>query len=955
MTRPACASRIPVAPVPHPGDSLVNCIFDWSFTWDAGQTMTPLRLLGRAEECAALDEVIADIRRGESRSLVLRGEAGIGKTALLRHLVESAGGLTVARAVGVESEMELAFASLHQLCGPLLDRLPTLPAPQREALGIVFGLSSGSAPDRFLVGLAVLSLFSDAAEQRPLLCVVDDAQWLDQASLLTLAFVARRLLAEPIGIVFAARNPGGELEHLTEIEVRGVRDGDARALLGSAVRFRLDERIRDRIVAETRGNPLALLELPRGLTAIQLAGGFGQLGARGLTERIELSFARQIELLSVDARRLLLLAAAEPLGDPLLLWRATARLGIAPGSADEAESHGLLAIGELVTFRHPLARSAVYRSADARERRAVHLALAESTDRDVDPDRRAWHLAAAAAGFDEQIATELERSAVRARTRGGVAAAAALLQRAVALTGDPERRADRALAAAQACLAAGAFDGARRLLTVAGAGPLGELGLARVNLLQAELAFAQNRGGDAPQLLLRAATKLETLDVRLSRNTYLEAWGAALFAGRLATGAGLPEVSRAVATAPEPHPPLPCDLLVDGLALIFTDGRPAATPVLRRAVAAFLSSEVSTEEMLRWGWLATRAANFLWDYDNGVQIGTRAVTLARQSGALEVLAVADNARGQAAAFGGDFGAAELLIAEVDAVKEATGTRIPRYAALALAGLRGIQGAAAELIDDIVGQATAGGQGTAVQYALWAKSVLMNGLGRYDEALAAAVEASSQTPQLFIAAWSLSELVEAARRTGNTELAQSALTRLGEHTQDCDSDWGLGVLARSSALLSQGEAAARLYGEAIERLSRTRLRPDLARAHLLYGEWLRREHRRVDARAELRAAHELFVAIGMQAFAERARVELLATGERVRKRIVETRDELTPQERQIARLARDGLSNSEIGARLFLSPRTVEWHLRKVFNKLGVRSRQELSGALPSSGNEPVPA
>src|SRR6516162_956678 len=443
-------------------------------------------LRGRSSECALLDGLVSAVRRGQSQSLVLRGEAGIGKTALVEYLVASASDLTVVRAVGVESEMELAYASLHQLCGPLLDRLDRLPVPQRQAMEIVFGLSAGGAPDRFLVGLAVLSLFAAVAEERPLLCVVDDAQWLDRTSGLTLAFVARRLLAEPIGIVFGAREPGEELRRMPELEVRGVREGDARALLSSAVRFKLDEAVRDRIIAETRGNPLALLELPRGLTASQLAGGFGLLAAQALTGRIEESFIRRLELLSDDARRLLLVAAAEPTGDPLLLWRAAGRLGLGPADAEAAEAEGLVAIGGRVTFRHPLVRSAMYRSAAAEDCRKVHLALAEATDRQTDPDRRAWHLAAAAAGPDEEVALELERSAGRAKARGGLAAAAAFLQRAVALTEDPVRRADRALAAAEASLQVGAFDAALRLVATAEGGRLDEFQRVRVDLLRAE-------------------------------------------------------------------------------------------------------------------------------------------------------------------------------------------------------------------------------------------------------------------------------------------------------------------------------------------------------------------------------------------------------------------------------------------------------------------------------------
>jgi len=846
--------------------------------------------------------------------------------------------------------MELAYASLHQLCTPLLDRLQRLPPPQRQALEIVFGQSAGPAPDRFLVGLAVLSLFSEVAEERALLCVIDDAQWLDRVSALTMAFVARRLLADPIGIVFAARDSGDALQHLPDLELRGVRNGDARALLSSAVRFQLDERVRDRIIAEMRGNPLALLELPKGLTATQLAGGFGALGALDLSGRIEESFVRQLQLLSRDARRLLLLAAAEPLGDPLLLWRAAARLGIQPAAANDVEAHGLLLIGERVAFCHPLARSAIYRSADGPERRAAHLALAEVTNPEVDPDRRAWHRAAATTDPDEEVALELELCAGRAQARGGLAAAAAFLQRAAMLTEDSALRAERALAAAEAGLRAGAFDVVRSLLSAAEAGSLDELGQARVDRLKAEIAFVQNRASDAPLMLLQAARQLETLHVRLSRDTYLDAWSAALGAGRMASrGSSLIDVSRAAANAPDAgDPPLPRDLLLDGLALLFTEGRPASTPVLRRAIDAFASDEISPEEMLRWGWLASRAANILWDYDRCLEISMRAVQVARDAGALEVLVMVDNACGQAAAIGGDFATAAVFTTELDAVKEATASRIAPLAALALAGVRGQEPGASQLIDSVITQAISEGQGTAIQYAHWAKAVLMNGLGRYEEALAAAVEATEATPQLFLAMWALSEMIEASTRTQSTELGERALTRLGEHTQGTDSDWALGVHARARALLSEGEVAERLYREAIERLGRTRLQPDLARAHLVYGEWLRRRNRRIDARAQLREAYGLFLTIGMEAFAERARGELLATGEKVRTRVADPRAELTPQERQIARLARDGLSNPGIGAQLFLSPRTVEWHLRNIFTKLDIRSRRELASALRES-------
>ena len=880
---------------------------------------------------------------------MLRGEAGIGKTALLGYLVEAASDLTVLRAEGVESEMELAFAGLQQLCAPLLDRLSRLPAPQRDALEIVFGLSDGGAPERFLVGLGVLSLFSEMAEDRPLLCVVDDAQWLDQASALTLAFVARRLLAEPVAIVIAAREPGEELRHMPELEVLGLRNGDARALFSSVVQFKLDERVRDRIIAETRGNPLGLLELPRGLTATELAGGFGLIGGQALTGKIEHSFVRRLEELADDARLLLLLAAAEPTGDPVLLRRAADRRGIGPAAADGAEASGLLEIGERVAFRHPLVRSAAYRSAVGPDRRAVHLLLAQATDRELDPDRRAWHLAAAASGPDEDVAVELERSAGRAQARGGLAAAAAFLQRSFALTQDPARRAERALAAAQASLQAGAFDVADGLLAAAEIGPLDALQLARLNLLRAQLAFASSRGSDAPPLLLRAAKTLQPLDPRLARETYLDAWSAALFAGRFARAGGLGEVSREARGAPPAADPTRAsDLLLDGYALLLTDGRAGATPLLQQAVKAFAGERASVEEVLRWGWLATVAAVIVWDYDSCLAVASRGVQLARDSGALTVLAVALNIMGQAVALGGDYRRAARLVSEADAVTEATGTPVLRYAAIYLSAYRGREGDVAELNDATVPEATAAGQGNAVQFVSLATAVVANAGGRYREALAPALDASDDMPELVVSMWALIELVEAAVRSGEMELACKAVDRLAERSDVSANDWSRGVEARSRALVSEGVAADELYREAIDRLSRTRLRPELARAHLLYGEWLRRERRRVDARAQLRVAHEQCMSIGMEGFAERARRELLATGEKVRKRTVETRDDLTAQERQIAELARDGMANPEIGARLFLSPRTVEWHLHKVFGKLGIRSRHELAAALARS-------
>ncbi len=911
----------------------------------------PVSLRGRSRECALLDDLLSAVRRGESRSLVLRGEAGVGKTALLDYLVESASDLSVARAEGVESEMELAYAGLHQLCAPMLHRMVRLPAPQRHALEIVFGMRAAEAPDRLLVGLAVLSLLSEAAEERPLLCVVDDAQWVDQSSALALAFVARRLLAEAVGLVFAAREPGDELRHVTEMWVRGLQQGDARALLSSALRFRLDERVGDQIIAETQGNPLALLELPRGLTATQLASGFGLLGAKTLSGRIVETFVRRLKTLSEDGRRLLLLAAAEPVGDPLLLWRAAGRLEVGTAAADEVETQDLLAIGDRVTFRHPLVRSAVYGSAAPRERRAAHLALANATDGDIDPDRRAWHLAAAAPGPDERVAVELERSAGRAQARGGLAAAAAFLQRAVALTGDPKRRVDRALAAAEASLQAGQFDTARSLVSTAGTSAPDEVQRARVELLRGQIALFSTLGSDAPPLLLTAAQRLEHVDARLARDTYLDAWGAALLAGRLTAQGGLLEVSRAARSAPPPDgPPRASDLLLDSLATLISDGREAAAPLLEEATRTFAEDDFTTDASLRWGWLTVVPTYALWDERSAYAICARQLDAVRDAGALGRLSLDLGTFDLLAVRCGDFASAEGAIEEADALSKATGGSASA-SAIRLAAFRGREDARA-LIESARQEATAAGQGVMVELTEWLLALLHNGVGRYQEAVAAARVAVEDRPgEVFVLAWTAMELLEAATRSDNPELADLALERIAAATSFARTDSARGILARSRALVSEGASAERLYGEAIDRLGRSLLRPELARAHLLYGEWLRREGRRVDARRQLRIAHGQLTAIGMEAFAERARRELQATGEKLRKRTVETRDDLTAHERQIAQLACDGLSNPEIGARLFVSPRTVEWHLRKVFGKLGIHRRRELAAALAGCDSE----
>ncbi len=919
-----------------------------------------MTLWGRRQQCEALDGLLAGVRAGRSRALVVRGEAGIGKTALLGYAAETAQDFQVARADGVESEMELPFAALHQLCGPMLGRLGALPGPQRQALGVAFGLDSGGAPDRFLVGLAVLGLLSDVAADRPLLCLVDDAQWLDQASAQALAFVGRRLDAESVAVLFGTRDPAGE-GHLAGppgLALEGLSDADARALLASVVPGRLDERVRDRIIAESGGNPLALLELPRGVTAAELAGGFGLPGGGPLSGRPEDIFRQRLAPLPAATRWLLLLAAAEPTGDPALLWRAAGNLGISADAAVPAEADGLLTVGARVIFRHPLVRSAVYQAAPAADRRRAHRALAEATDPGTDPDRRAWHRAQAAAGPDEGIAAELERCAGRAQARGGFAAAAAFMERSAALTPEPERRAERALAAAEAKYQAGAFEAALGLLAIAEPGPLDGLQRAWVDLLRGQIAFASNHGSDAPPLLLTAARQFEPLDVPLARKTYLEALYAALFAGRLALGGGVREVATAARAAPPPSRPARApDLLLDGLTLVITEGYPAAVPMLKQAVSAFRSADISREEGLRWLWQACHGAGLLWDYGNWDLLSVRRVELARDVGALTALPTAISTRAGVHLLAGEFAVAALLVTEVESVTEATGSSIPPYAALGLAALRGRETEASELIEAATKDAERRGEGQGLTFVHWATAVLGNGLGRYEQALAAAKQASEDTPADLFANWAVAELIEAATRSGAPELAVGALQRLSATARASGTNWALGVEARSRALVSDGENAETLYREAIDRLGRTRLRWELGRAHLLYGEWLRRENRRIDARGQLRTAEEMFAAMGADGFAERAARELLATGERVRQRTAGAPVRLTAREAQIARLAADGLSNPEIAAQLFMSPRTVEYHLHKVFTKLAISSRNQLHGVLANSGNEgprPIP-
>jgi DNA-binding CsgD family transcriptional regulator len=906
-----------------------------------------VQLLGRKRERDVLERVLEAAREGHGGVLAVYGEPGVGKTALLDHAAEAGADFTVVRAVGVEGEMELAFAAVQQLCAPSLHLMDHLPEPQRVALEVALGLSTGPPPNTFLVGLAVLNLVSEAADEQPLLCLVDDAQWLDRASARVLAFVARRLLAERIAMVFAAREAIDALRGVAELRVEPLNRRDARALLDSVLPARLDERVLERIVAETHGNPLALLELPRGLTPAQLAGGFGLPGALSLSARIEESFARRLALLPPDARQLLLVAAADATGDAALLWRAARRLGIPETAAAAVESGGLLVLDGSVVFRHPLVRSAVYGAAEPTERRAVHRALAEETDPEADPDRRAWHLAQSASAPDEEVAVELERSAERAQARGGFAAAAAFLERAAALTPEPIRRAQRRLVAAQTKFSAGALDDALALLAATDVAALDELGQARADLLSAQIASEQWRSEDAGRLLMIAASRLESLDPELARETYLEALAGAMANDVEVAGGATAVAAAARAAFPGAAPSRMVDVLLDAFAIRLTEGYAAAAPSFARALEHLLALDLAGEENRRWLSLAGArndhiVALELWDDEALMLLETRQLQAARDTGAFGHLqfALGFVARNQILA--GELTEAAHLLDEARAIAEATGNAPFVNAPMVLAAWRGDEAEASGLIEASLEESTRR-RWTSNPYA---KAVLCNGLAQHETALEAAWE-SMQPDPIGYGTQLVPELAEAAARTGDRARLEFARDWLAERTAAISSGWLNGIDTRVRALLGEGDTADALYRDSIGHLSGTRMRIELARSQLLYGEWLRRERRRVDAREQLRPALEAFTGMGTEAFARRAERELEATGERARTRTIETRDQLTPQETQISRLVAEGQTNREIAAQLFISPSTVEYHLRKVFRKLGVKSRTQLATRMPA--------
>ncbi len=907
-----------------------------------------LALIGRRGELDALAALVEDARAGRSGVLIVRGQPGIGKSVLLDEVARQSEGFVIARVAGVESEMELPYAALQQLCRPFRQRVSSLPGPQREALEAAFGLSSGPPRDRYLVGLAVLQLLAGFADGQPVLCVIDDAQWLDRVSVQTIAFVARRLLAEPILFVVAVRESADDKDWagLPELTLRGLNDDDAAVLFDSVVRGPTDRRVRERIVAEARGNPLALVELPRTWTTAELAEGVGILGSRRLTGNLEDGFTQRLRSLPPDTRRLLTLAAAEPLGDPTLLWRAAERLGLSLDAASAAEVAGLIEFGAKVCFRHPLVRAAAYRVASSRERLDVHAALALATDPILDPDRRAWHRANSTVAQDDEIADELEHSAARAKLRGGLLAASVLLERSAQLTYQAAERADRTLAAARAKRDAGALDAALRLLPAVEGEPASDLRDASAEHLRGQIAFDQRRGADAARLLLSAARRFEPLDPQLARDTYLEALAAAMWEGGPDGDANMAAAAEAARNAlPSGEAPRAVDLILDALALRLTDGYVAAAPMLTRALASARTLDAGADAADRVLWMAgNRAAgiiaNEIWDYDAGRLMAERQVRAAREAGALVQLQFALNFLGNRLVQEGQLEAAAALVDEDEQLSLMTDVPPLGYTSLVLEAFRGNEASTSAQIATIVGAASAQGQGRIVTLADYAAAVLHNGLGDHARALECARRVFERDV-LGYQSLAAPELAEAASRCGEDDLLAEIRAWVSERAGATPTDWAMGVDALVQGLASAGIAAESRYRDTIERFSKTSLRVDLARAHLLFGEWLRRQDRRGDAREQLRIAFDMLTSMGLAAFAERARRELLATGEKIRKRAEPAAGSLTAQEMQIARLVRRGFSNPEIGTRLFLSPRTVEWHLRNIFGKFGIASRRQL--------------
>jgi DNA-binding CsgD family transcriptional regulator len=908
-------------------------------------------LLGRGPETTRLDELIRAAAAGRGGAVVIEGDPGVGKTALLEDAAQRASRLAVLRVAGVESELTLPYAALHQLCGRMIARRDRLPPPQSDALAVALGGLAGPAPDRFLVSLGVLGLLSDFAAERPLLCLVDDAQWIDQESLQALAFVARRAEADSFALLFSTRVALDALAGVPRLVVGGLAEPDARTLLASVAPGRLDPRVRDRIIAETHGNPLALLELPHRLSLDQLAGGFGLPDPERLSSRIEEGFLRRVRASPPGTQQLLLLIAADPVGDTSVLRRAAHALGLSlEQDAGPAEAAGLISVASHVRFRHPLVRSAIYRTASPAGRRAAHGALAGAVDADADRDRRAWHLAHGTIFPSDEVAGELERSADRAKSRGGPAAAAAFLELAANLTSDSRRRATLTIASAESKYDAGALPQAAALLDGLDAASLDEADRAHLDLIRARILFTAGGSGETVVLMAKAAKRLEAVDADLARATYLHAFSAGTFLGRdVAVGQWL-DLGRAASAAPPPTGPANArDMLLDGLALQFTAGYTQSLVPLRQALGTLAAGHQHVENSIEVSWLACCVAIIVWDDNSWRVLSARFVDEGHRTGALVHLLAAVQMRAIERVLAGDFAEAASLVEEKKLLTSVIGpTHGGDSAAIFLAAWRGHE---MKNTADAVSPPASQIWGFEADVSCYATAVLCNALGQYKLAMEAARTFLADANGRWAPA--LPELVEAAMRCGSPELARRAVGQLATTTAASGTHWATGLETLCRALTSDDDDAERHFLKSIDHLNQTRVVTSLARATLLYGEWLRRQGRRIDARRQLRAASDMFVSMGAEAFAARARRELSATGERLPKRSVSPAVQLTSQETQIVRLAMDGQANAEIAAQMFISPRTVEYHLHKIFTKLGITSRNQLSRALQQTAVTPL--
>jgi DNA-binding CsgD family transcriptional regulator len=923
--------------------------------------VTDVQLIGRGAEKQVLGEMLDSVRGGTSRALVLRGEPGIGKSALLDHAVARAKDMQVVRTVAVESENRLGFAAAHQLLQPFLTALDRLPGPQRRALGVAFGLVSGPPADPFLVGLAALTLLSDAAENGPVLCVIDDAQWLDDESGDLLGFVARRLLADRVGLLFAVRETADlGLQGLPVLVVHGLPDQAAYVLLKASIDQPIDPAVAAHLVTQTGGNPLAVVEAGRELTPDQLSGAVPLTEPLAVGPRLEKSFLRRVRELPPDTQALLLLAAAGSPDQVDPLWRAAADLGIPESAATPAEAAGLMTFWPEVRFVHPLVRSAVYHAATAAERRRTHRALASASEQD--PVARAWHLAAATVRRDEKVAAAVESAADQTRSRGGYAATALLLERAAQLTPDPERRAERELAAAQVHLLAGTVDRAEALLAAATSGLQDPRSGAEAVRLHGRIEATCGRPADALATLVDAARRLRPFDPLAARDALLSALESSVFAGWAPSAPllrAIAEIARDLPPADNPQDSAPT-LLLQGYTARLTAGYAAGVPAMRSAIAALLRGEANPDFARRHFELTAISAADLLD-ETAVERLTRIwIDGARRSGALARLAVGLAFRSAFAdAPAGMLSAARTANAEAGELGQVTHnagvvppTGAHRVITLALAGNEPITRETAAAVAREAPSRAAAGEAAFAAYAL---GVLEISLGNY-EAAVGCLEPGYLDGTPLVGTQALPDLVEASVRAGRSELAEGALEQLAERASASPTALAQGLLARSQAVLDITDETQERYEEAIRLLGGTRAVPHLARTHLLYGEWLRRQRLRREARDQLRAALDMFEATGLDAFAERSRVELRATGERVRKKVVGDPEELTPREAQIATLVSEGEGNRQIAAQLFVSPSTVEYHLGKVFRKLGVTSRTQLAHLVSSQGinaGEPV--